>query len=119
MLCHAKSSEAVKELAQEADVVIVLGSQNSSNSQRLRELATEMGKRAYLIDQAGEIKPDMVARWRPRCGHCWRKRSRRSVQECLRVLRERFQATVHNRVIREEHVHFPLPRELRRISSST
>jgi 4-hydroxy-3-methylbut-2-enyl diphosphate reductase len=42
----------------EADVVLVLGSQNSSNSQRLREIATAAGKPAYLLDGATELRAD-------------------------------------------------------------
>src|SRR5215211_5724788 len=56
-ICYATQNrqEAVKELVPEADAVIVLGSQNSSNSQRLAELARSCGKPAYLIDRAQEI----------------------------------------------------------------
>ncbi len=51
-ICYATQNrqEAVRLLATDADVVVVLGSQNSSNSQRLRELARESNKAAYLID---------------------------------------------------------------------
>src|SRR6516164_5708511 len=57
-ICYATQNrqEAVKELVPEADIVLVLGSQNSSNSKRLAELARSCGKRAYLIDGAGEIR---------------------------------------------------------------
>src|SRR5262245_33338751 len=56
-ICYATQNrqEAVRDLAQEADVVIVLGSQNSSNSMRLTELARNAGKRAFLIDSHAEI----------------------------------------------------------------
>ncbi len=64
-ICYATQNrqEAVRLLAREADVVLVLGSQNSSNSQRLAELAGESGVPAYLIDGAADIlqewfKPD-------------------------------------------------------------
>src|SRR5205085_11588101 len=64
-ICYATQNrqEAVRLLSREADVVLVLGSQNSSNSQRLAELANESGVRAYLIDGAADIdlgwfKPD-------------------------------------------------------------
>src|SRR3989442_4016072 len=58
-ICYATQNrqEAVKELVPEADVVLVLGSRNSSNSLRLAELATSCGKRAYLIDGVKEIDP--------------------------------------------------------------
>jgi len=58
-ICYATQNrqEAVKELVPQADIVIVLGSQNSSNSLRLAELASSCGKPAYLIDSAREINP--------------------------------------------------------------
>src|SRR5207237_8709757 len=59
-ICYATQNrqEAVKELVPEADVVLVLGSQNSSNSMRLAELATACGKPAYLIDGRREIRDE-------------------------------------------------------------
>ena len=57
-ICYATQNrqDAVKTLAQDCDVVLVVGSVNSSNSNRLRELAERMGTHAYLIDNAEEIK---------------------------------------------------------------
>jgi 4-hydroxy-3-methylbut-2-en-1-yl diphosphate reductase len=58
-ICYATSNRqaAVKEMAPACDVVIVVGSQNSSNSQRLREVAVDAGARAgYLVDFASEIQ---------------------------------------------------------------
>lgn len=56
-ICYATQNrqDAVKLLSKECDVVLVVGSPNSSNSNRLRELAERMGKRAYLIDNAGQM----------------------------------------------------------------
>tara|TARA_R110000787_G_scaffold38692_2_gene97263 strand:- start:7272 stop:8207 length:936 start_codon:yes stop_codon:yes gene_type:complete len=58
-ICYATQNrqDAVKQLALECDVVLVVGSPNSSNSNRLRELAERCGTRAYLIDNAEEINP--------------------------------------------------------------
>jgi 4-hydroxy-3-methylbut-2-en-1-yl diphosphate reductase len=58
-ICYATQNRqaAVKLLAKEADVVIVLGSHNSSNSRRLKEVAESRGTRAYLIDDCSEIDP--------------------------------------------------------------
>jgi 4-hydroxy-3-methylbut-2-enyl diphosphate reductase len=58
-ICYATQNrqEAVKELVPEADAVIVLGSQNSSNSMRLAELARAYGKPAYLVDSIREVPP--------------------------------------------------------------
>jgi 4-hydroxy-3-methylbut-2-enyl diphosphate reductase len=58
-ICYATQNRqtAVKLLAEEADLVLVLGSDNSSNSRRLREVAEACGAKAFLIDDASEIKP--------------------------------------------------------------
>ncbi|WP_410016460.1 4-hydroxy-3-methylbut-2-enyl diphosphate reductase [Sodalis sp. C49] len=57
-ICYATTNrqEAVRELAADADVVLVVGSKNSSNSNRLAELAQRVGKPAYLIDTAADIQ---------------------------------------------------------------
>ena len=58
-ICYATQNrqEAVRELAARADVVLVLGSQNSSNSQRLAEIAQSLGIPSHLIDGVSEIRP--------------------------------------------------------------
>ena len=60
-ICYATQNrqDAVRDLAIQCDVVLVVGSPNSSNSNRLRELAERMGKKAYLVDNADEL----VAEW--------------------------------------------------------
>ncbi len=57
-ICYATTNrqEAVRALAEQADVVLVVGSKNSSNSNRLAELAQRMGKTAWLIDDADDIQ---------------------------------------------------------------
>lgn len=59
-ICYATQNrqDAVRDLANQCDVVLVVGSPNSSNSNRLRELAERMGKSAYLIDNAEEMQAD-------------------------------------------------------------
>jgi 4-hydroxy-3-methylbut-2-enyl diphosphate reductase len=58
-ICYATQNRqvSVKKIAGRADLVLVLGSDNSSNSQRLREVAEDSGARAYLIDDASQIDP--------------------------------------------------------------
>ena len=95
------------------ELVLVLGSQNSSNSKRLAELAQACGKKAYLIDGVREIDP----RWFEGIGTvlitAGASAPEEVVEECVAYLQERFGATVESRTVREEHVSFPLPRELR------
>jgi 4-hydroxy-3-methylbut-2-enyl diphosphate reductase len=62
-ICYATQNrqDAVKFLAPRCDVVIVVGSPNSSNSNRLREVAANLGREAYLVDNADELRPEWVA----------------------------------------------------------
>ncbi len=57
-ICYATQNrqDAVRDLARQSDVVIVVGSQNSSNSLRLRELAEQLGPKAYLVDRADQVQ---------------------------------------------------------------
>lgn len=61
-ICYATQNrqDAVKDLARQCQVVLVVGSQTSSNSNRLRELAERMGCKSYLIDGADDIQPEWV-----------------------------------------------------------
>jgi 4-hydroxy-3-methylbut-2-enyl diphosphate reductase len=61
-ICYATQNrqDAVKALAQKCDVVIVVGSPNSSNSNRLREVAEYLGVASYMIDTAADLKPEWV-----------------------------------------------------------
>jgi 4-hydroxy-3-methylbut-2-enyl diphosphate reductase len=62
-ICYATQNrqDAVKKLAPQCDVVIVVGSPTSSNSNRLREVAANLGVTAYMVDNADEINPEWVA----------------------------------------------------------
>jgi 4-hydroxy-3-methylbut-2-enyl diphosphate reductase len=61
-ICYATQNrqDAVKRLADKCDMVFVVGSTNSSNSNRLREIAEKKGVKSYLIDDAGEIEPEWL-----------------------------------------------------------
>jgi len=61
-ICYATQNrqDAVKTLARQCDVVIVVGSPNSSNSNRLREVAENQGVRAYMVDHADELKSEWL-----------------------------------------------------------
>ncbi len=62
-ICYATQNrqDAVKLLVRQCDVVIVVGSPNSSNSNRLREVAANVGVPAYLVDNADELRPEWLA----------------------------------------------------------
>ena len=114
-ICYATQNrqEAVKDLVPEADVVIVLGSRNSSNSNRLAEIARQNAKPAYLIDTAAELDLGWFAPSDVVLVTAGASAPEEHVQDVLKLLAEHFGAGVENRVVREEHVNFPLPRELR------
>ncbi|RLT18534.1 MAG: 4-hydroxy-3-methylbut-2-enyl diphosphate reductase [Planctomycetota bacterium] len=114
-ICYATQNrqEAVRLLSDEATMVIVLGSQNSSNSQRLAELARERGIAAHLIDGASEIDPAWFRGDETVVITAGASAPESVVQDCLSWLRQRFNADVEERTIRDEDVYFPLPKELR------
>jgi 4-hydroxy-3-methylbut-2-enyl diphosphate reductase len=62
-ICYATQNrqDAVKFMAPQCDVVIVVGSPNSSNSNRLREVAENIGARAYMVDAAADLRPEWIA----------------------------------------------------------
>jgi 4-hydroxy-3-methylbut-2-en-1-yl diphosphate reductase len=114
-ICYATQNrqEAVRLLSGDADLVIVLGSRNSSNSQRLAELAADSGIPAHLIDGAGEIDPAWFTGDETVVITAGASAPESVVQDCVEWLRTRYGATVEERAIREEDVYFPLPKELR------
>ena len=117
-ICYATQNrqEAVAVLSQGADLVLVLGSQNSSNSQRLAELARERGVAAHLIDGAGEIDDMWFDGVETVVVTAGASAPEAVVEECLDYLRQRHQAEIETRSIREEHVSFPLPKIVRGMS---
>lgn len=113
-ICYATQNrqDAVKQLAGQCDVVIVVGSPNSSNSNRLREVAQNMGTPAYMVDSADEIRPEWIA-GRRRVGIT----AGASAPEILvRGVVDRLLALGASRVMPQEgiveKVSFPLPKEL-------
>ena len=116
-ICYATQNrqEAVALLADEADVALVLGSQNSSNSQRLAELARERGIPAYLVDGPSDLRPEWFEGMNTVVVTAGASAPEEVVNQCLDWLRERFDAVIEPRSIRRENVSFPLPRELRNL----
>jgi 4-hydroxy-3-methylbut-2-en-1-yl diphosphate reductase len=118
-ICYATQNrqEAVKQLAPQVDVVLVLGSQNSSNSMRLAEIASSCGRPAYLIDGVNEIRDEWFAGGEKVLVTAGASAPEDVVTECVNYLRTHFRAEVESRTVREEHVSFPLPRELRVVTN--
>jgi len=114
-ICYATQNrqEAVKDIAPEVDLVLVLGSQNSSNSQRLAELAHIIGRPAYLIDTVNELDPSWLVDVETVLVTAGASAPEVVVEELINYLRRCYGAAVETRTIREEHVRFPLPKQLR------
>lgn len=114
-ICYATQNrqEAVRLLAAEADVVLVVGSQNSSNSQRLAEIARMVGVRAYLIDGPENIRREWFEGGETVVITAGASAPETLVQSCARFLQESYAADVRTHSVRDENVHFILPGELR------
>ncbi|RUO32809.1 4-hydroxy-3-methylbut-2-enyl diphosphate reductase [Aliidiomarina sanyensis] len=119
-ICYATQNrqDAVRDLAQEVDVLLVVGARNSSNSNRLRELAEKMGTRAYLIDDATCINPQWLADVKTVGVTAGASAPEILVQNVVSWLRAHAesagaQAAVDERSGREENVTFSIPPELR------
>jgi 4-hydroxy-3-methylbut-2-enyl diphosphate reductase len=113
-ICYATTNrqEAVKFMAPQVEVVIVVGSPNSSNSNRLRELADKLGTPAYMIDQADMIDPQWIA-GKKRIGlTAGASAPEVLVQAVIDRLKELGAASVRALEGVEEHVTFPLPKGL-------
>ena len=111
-ICYATTNRqaAVRALAGQVDLVLVIGAQNSSNCNRLREVAEQMGITAYLIDDAGQINPEWlqgVERVGVTSGASTPDRLVDEVVERLKPDEVRLVEVV------EENVNFVLPKELR------
>jgi 4-hydroxy-3-methylbut-2-enyl diphosphate reductase len=110
-ICYATTNRqvAVKELAKQVDVVLVIGAQNSSNCNRLREVAEAQGVRAYLVNGPEELAPEQV-KGANRVGLIsGASTPEHLVQAVVTKLRPE---RVHNLSAIEENVTFILPREL-------
>ncbi len=113
-ICYATQNrqDAVKMLAEECDVVLVMGSPTSSNSNRLRELAAKRGKAAYLIDGADEIQREWLAD-KQRIGiTAGASAPEVLVQAVIAKLNEWGAAPVREMQGRAENIVFSLPKEL-------
>ncbi len=114
-ICYATTNrqEAVKRLAEKATLIIVVGSRNSSNSNRLREIAEKNGAQAYMVDNAGQIDVAWLD------GHdCVGITAGASapeilVQEVISLLRQHGGSSIIEQEGLQENLSFPLPKGLK------
>jgi 4-hydroxy-3-methylbut-2-enyl diphosphate reductase len=114
-ICYATQNrqDAVKVLSKQVDVVIVVGSPSSSNSNRLRDVAAKHGVPSYMVDQASELQDEWLAD-RPRVGvTAGASAPDVLVREVIERLRALGAVSVRSLEGVQEHVKFPLPKGLR------
>ncbi|BET95649.1 4-hydroxy-3-methylbut-2-enyl diphosphate reductase [Xenorhabdus taiwanensis] len=114
-ICYATTNrqEAVRDLASGADVVLVVGSKNSSNSNRLAELAQRVGKPAYLIDSAKDIQKEWITGASAVGVTAGASAPDILVQQVIERLKTFGADTVNELHGREENIVFEVPKELR------
>lgn len=113
-ICYATQNrqDAVHRLAEQCDLIIVVGSSNSSNSNRLREVAVQQGVRAYLVDRAAEIDPEWFVGINTIGITAGASAPESLVDEVVRAVAELTGAKMPDTAFQDEGVSFPLPREL-------
>ena len=119
-ICYATQNrqDAVKALAEQCDLVIVVGSPNSSNSNRLREVAAKHGVSAYMVDSAAYIEAEWLAGKRKIGVTAGASAPEILVEQVVSRLQEllatnqQIQASIAHLASEPEGVSFPLPKEL-------
>jgi 4-hydroxy-3-methylbut-2-en-1-yl diphosphate reductase len=113
-ICYATTNrqEAVKFMAPQVDAVIVVGSPNSSNSNRLREVAEKKGAKAYMIDNAAQINPNWLVACQRIGVTAGASAPEVLVQEVIDALKKLGAKSVRVLEGVQENVAFPLPKGL-------
>ena len=114
-ICYATQNrqDAVKALAKESELILVVGSKNSSNSNRLRELAERLGARAFLIDRADEVEKDWLRGIKKVGVTSGASAPEVLVQSVIHRLEEAGGQFLGEITVAEETVEFSLPKALR------
>jgi len=114
-ICYATQNrqDAVKVLAPQVDVLIVVGSPTSSNSNRLRELAERLGTPSYMVDSAEDLRPEWFAQHHRVGLTAGASAPEVLVEQVIARLREIGAVSVRKMAGVEETVHFPLPKGLK------
>ena len=114
-ICYATQNrqDAVKEVAQQVDLMLVVGSVNSSNSNRLRELAEKHGVPAYLVDGAEDIRPEWLINVKRVGVTAGASAPEGLVSGVIEELCQQVDASVIDVEGVAEHMEFALPKELR------
>jgi len=116
-ICYATTNRqrAVREMAEQADLVLVVGSRNSSNSLRLKELSEKVGSRAYLVDDKTEIDHSWLQGVNSVLVTAGASAPEHLVREIVQDLIERYGGEVEEGHVVQEDMHFELPLDLRKL----
>jgi 4-hydroxy-3-methylbut-2-enyl diphosphate reductase len=114
-ICYATQNRqtSVRELATVADVILVVGAKNSSNSNRLREIGIEEGLPSYLINDGSELKPEWVKGKKVVGLTAGASAPEELVRHVIEALERIEPVTVETMDGKKEHIEFRLPAELR------
>ena len=114
-ICYATQNRqnAVRALAERCDLLLVVGSENSSNSRRLVEVAQRAGCRSLLVEDASELGVDALQRARRIGISAGASAPEELVSQLVAALAGLGDATVTESSVAEEHMHFKLPPEVR------
>lgn len=114
-ICYATQNrqDAVRDLAEQCDVVLVVGSPNSSNSNRLRELAERMGKTAYLIDNAQQMQQNWFEKTQKIGVTAGASAPEILIKQVIQQLQDWGGSLPQELQGQEENITFSLPKELR------
>jgi 4-hydroxy-3-methylbut-2-enyl diphosphate reductase len=117
-ICYATTNrqEAVSVLSPEADLVLVVGSKNSSNSNRLVDRAREQGRPAYLIDDERELRPEWFAGVNSVLVTAGASAPEHLVENLIGRLIKDHGGTVETRTLVEEDITFGLPKSARQLA---
>jgi 4-hydroxy-3-methylbut-2-enyl diphosphate reductase len=113
-ICYATQNRqsAVKDVAHQADLLLVVGSENSSNSNRLVEVSTNLGTPSYLIDKASDVKPEWLVGVNTVALTAGASAPEVLVEQAIEFLKEKGFTRIREIEVMPENVRFGLPPEI-------
>ncbi len=114
-ICYATQNrqQATKKMVEIVDLLLVIGADNSSNSNRLRDIGLEMGKKALLIDSYKDIKLEWLENITNIGITAGASAPEVLVKKVIEFFQQKFSIQIHDFTVIEENIHFNVPKELR------
>jgi 4-hydroxy-3-methylbut-2-enyl diphosphate reductase len=119
-ICYATTNRqaAVRQMADSCDLVLVVGSRNSSNSVRLVEVARDCGTESHLVDNAGEVQEEWLQDKRVVGISSGASAPEHLVQELVQLFRDRGVTDISEVDVMREDVRFMLPKQIREVAAA-